>query len=371
MKKSLMAFAGLVALTAGPVLAQSSVTLFGVADATLKFGRGSAANVTALGSGGNSTSRIGFRGTEDLGGGMQAGFWLEAGQQMDSGSFAATNTSNQANGAAGGGGATFNRRSTISLSAGFGELRLGRDIAVTYRNVGDFDPWGDVGVGGTLIDSGINFSTITRGVRVSNSINYFLPANLGGFYGQGQYYMGENAADTVVAGTVTVGKKDGTGGGARLGYAQGPINVALAYGTTKYVSVSPTTGDLTTVNLGGSYDFGVAKLIGLYDTDRVKAAARTQKGTGYLLGVSVPAGAGEVRASYSSYKRKEGLAAGDKQADKFSLGYVHSLSKRTALYATAAFVKNKKGAGQVLNSAQLTSTNDNSSGFDFGMRHSF
>jgi predicted porin len=371
MKKSLMAFAGVAVLSAGPALAQSSVTLFGVADVTLKIGHGSAANVTALGSGGNSTSRIGFRGTEDLGGGMAAGFWLEAGQQMDNGSFTATNTNNQATGAAGSGGMTFNRRSTVSLSAGFGEFRLGRDLAVTYRNVGDFDPWGDVGVGGTILDSAMSFSTITRGVRVSNSINYFLPANLGGFYGQGQYYMGENAADTVVGGVVTVGKKDGTGGGARLGYAQGPINVALAFGTTKYVSVSPTTGDLTTVNLGGSYDFGVAKLIGLYNTDEVKAATRTQKGTGYLLGVSAPMGAGELRASYSSYKRKEGLATGDKQANKLALGYVHNLSKRTALYTTAAFVRNKNGSGIALNSATLTSANDNSSGLDIGLRHSF
>jgi predicted porin len=369
MKKYLLS--SVMVAVSGLACAQSSVTLFGVADATLKFGRGTAGSVTALGSGGNSTSKLGFRGTEDLGGGLSASFWLEAGPQLDNGSFSATNTNNQTGGAAGGGGMTFNRQSTESLSGGFGEIRLGRDRAITYRNVGQFDPWGDVGVGNTLMDSAVSLSSITKGVRVSNSINYFLPATLGGFYGQGQYYMGENATDTIVAGAVTVGKKDGTGAGARVGYALGPVDVALAYSATKFQAVNATSGDQITVNLGGSYDFGVAKLIGLYNLDQVKAPAITQKGLGYLLGVSVPVGVGEFRASYASYKRKEGLATGDKQADKFSLGYVYNLSKRTALYATAAFLKNKNGAGQVLNGAVLTGANDTTSGFDFGLRHSF
>lgn len=69
---------------AGAACAQSSVTLFGIVDATLARGSGSIANRTQLTSGGHTTSRIGFRGVEDLGGGLSAIFWLEAGLAADS-----------------------------------------------------------------------------------------------------------------------------------------------------------------------------------------------------------------------------------------------------------------------------------------------
>ena len=126
MKKSLIALAVLAA--SGAAMAQSSVTLFGVVDATYAYGSGSASNKSQLTNSGYNSSRLGFRGVEDLGGGMTASFWLEAGVNNDNGSGANTNTNNQATGATGGGGLTFNRRSTVSLSGGFGEVRLGRDF---------------------------------------------------------------------------------------------------------------------------------------------------------------------------------------------------------------------------------------------------
>ncbi len=369
MKRNLIFIAALICTSAA--LAQSSVTLFGVADATVKYGRGTAASVTSLGSGGNATSRIGFRGVEDLGGGMSAAFHLEAGYTVDSGLGQASSTNNQTSGALAAGGLNFNRQSTLSLSGTFGEIRLGRDRAATYRNIGDSDPFGDVGVGNTLMDSPINLSSITKAVRVSNSVNYFLPSKLGGVYGQAQYFMGENSADVSSAGVVTAGKKDGTGSGLRLGYEQGALNVAIAYGETKFRSVSATTGDQNTMNIVGNYIFDSAKLMTLYNVDQVKTPTMTQKGVGYLVGLSVPVGAGEIRTSYASYRRKEGLSTGEKQADKFALGYVHHLSKRTAIYSTIGFLKNKNGAGQVLNGAALAGGNDKSSGIDFGLRHIF
>ena len=130
MKKSLIALAVLAA--AGAASAQSSVTLFGVVDATLAFGSGSVADRTQLTNSGYNSSRLGFRGTEDLGGGMSASFWLEAGVNNDDGTGAAHQ--HQQPGYRrrpcrhdGGQGLTFNRRSTVSLAGGWGELRLGRD----------------------------------------------------------------------------------------------------------------------------------------------------------------------------------------------------------------------------------------------------
>ena len=117
----------------GPALSQSSVTLFGIVDAAYSHGSGSIADRDQLTSGGNNSSRVGFRGTEDLGGGLSASFWLEAQFNADNGTGVATNLNNQAPSAgsasAGGGGLTFNRRSTVSLAGSWGEVRLGRDYA--------------------------------------------------------------------------------------------------------------------------------------------------------------------------------------------------------------------------------------------------
>jgi predicted porin len=351
MKKSLIALAVLAA--AGAASAQSSVTLFGIVDATVAFGRGSLTDKTQLTNSGYNSSRLGFRGTEDLGGGMSASFWLEAGVNNDNGSGAATNANNQAAAAALGNGQqglTFNRRSTVSLAGGWGELRLGRDYSPQFWNLTVFDPFGTNGVGTTQTLNSI--ITGVTAVRASNSIGYFLPGNLGGFYGQVQYYMGENND----AGLAT--DDDGNGLGLRVGFASGPFNVALAMSRTEYA-----TGDVKQNNLGGQWDFGVGKLQAHISRDK----AGTLDGKGWLLGGLFPVGAGEIRAAYSRYETD---AAGQPETKKIALGYVHNLSKRTAVYTTWARVKNSGGATQALNGA-TTGANTSSSGLDIGVRHSF
>jgi predicted porin len=352
MKKSLIALA--VLATAGVASAQSSVTLFGIVDATISHGRGSIADRTQLTNSGYNSSRLGFRGTEDLGGGMSASFWLEAGLANDDGQGAATNSNNQASGVgaavAGRQGLTFNRRSTVSLAGGWGEVRLGRDYTPQFWNLTVFDPFGTNGVGTTqVMNSSITGVTL---VRASNSIGYFLPGNLGGFYGQAQVYLGENLQD----GAAT--EDDGRGVGLRVGFAQGPFNVALALSRTNYAA-----GDVRQNNIAGQWDFGMAKLMAEYSRDK----NGTLTGKGGLIGALVPVGAGEVRAAVSRYKVD---AAGNPQTTKLALGYVHNLSKRTALYTTVARLKNKGGAAQSLGGS-VTAANANSTGFDFGVRHSF
>ena len=352
MKKSLIALA--VLASAGVASAQSSVTLFGIVDATLAFGKGSVSNKTQLTNSGYNSSRLGFRGTEDLGGGMSASFWLEAGVNNDNGSGAATNLNNQTTGTsaatAGTQGLTFNRRSTVSLGGGWGEVRLGRDYTPQFWNLTVFDPFGTNGVGAsqTLLSTQAG----PTAVRASNSIGYFLPGNLGGFYGQLQYSMGENLRNAP-------NSKDGDGMGFRAGYANGPANAALSYSRTRFA-----TGDIKTTNLGGQWDFGVAKLMGHYVRDRVSGGAT---GKGGLIGGLVPVGPGEIRLAYSTYKTD---VAGNPKTNKIALGYVHNLSKRTAVYATYARLKNSGGAAQALNGS-LNQANANSTGYDFGVRHSF
>ena len=366
MKKSLIALA--VLASAGAAYAQSSVTLFGIVDATIARGTGSISKKFQLTNSGYNSSRLGFRGTEDLGGGMAASFWLEAGVSNDDGQGAPTNNNNQSGGVfnsttganapvrPGSQGLTFNRRSTVSLSGGWGEVRLGRDYTPQFWNLTVFDPFGTNGVGTTqTLSSSLGGPVI---VRASNSMGYFLPGNLGGFYGQLMHYRGENNTNSFNS----VGQSnngDGNGTSVRVGYGNGPVNVALAYAKTKYA-----TGDIKSANLGGQYDFGVAKLMGHYARDEVSNGAT---GKGYLIGGLVPVGPGEIRLAYSQYKNN---LAGDPKTRKFALGYVHNLSKRTALYVTAARVRNDGGAAQALNGA-TTAANGSSNGYDFGIRHSF
>lgn len=345
----------------GLAAAQSSVTLFGIVDATLQRGSGSTASRMQLGSGGNSTSRIGFRGTEDLGGGMSASFWLEGALSVDSGEGGPTNSNNQASGAgaavAGRQGILFGRRSTVSLAGGWGEVRLGRDYSVQYYNRFEFDPFGNNGVGASQTNAGSLGGPVSS--RVSNAVMYFLPANLGGFYGEGQYYLGENASN---AGAT---KSDGNGGGVRLGYRAGALNVAIAHARTKYAATA-TTGDVASTNIGGRYEWGDFAGMAGYYRDKVNATTGLT-GRGPQVGGIFRVGAGEIKAEWSAYKTS---AAGSPQSRKISLGYVHNLSKRTALYATYARVRNSGGAATALNGA-ITAANQSSSGFDLGVRHSF
>ncbi len=367
MKKSLIALA--VLATAGVASAQSSVTLFGIVDATLSHGTGSISNKTQLTNSGYNSSRLGFRGTEDLGGGMSASFWLEAGLSNDNGTGVATNTNNQASGATGGAtGLVFNRRSTVSLAGGWGEVRLGRDYTPQFWNLTVFDPFGTNGVGTTMAAQSI--ITGVTSVRASNTLGYFLPGNLGGFYGQVQYYLGENNSDAGTPAGST--KKDGNGAGLRFGFANGPFNVAVALSRTKY-----DAGDVQQNNIAGQWDFGVAKLMAEYSRDKNEAlnvgttaapVIADATGKGWLIGSLIPVGAGEIRVAYSRYRVEFG--GFEPQSSKLALGYVHNLSKRTALYATVARINNKNGASVALGGA-TTAANENSTGYDFGIRHSF
>ncbi|MET3496960.1 porin [Variovorax boronicumulans] len=414
MKKSLVALAALA--VAGVASAQSSVTLFGVVDASISGYSSTSRDLNGatfldpfyvnqgsvkrsqrvLANSGYNSSRLGFRGTEDLGGGLAASFWLEAPISNDNGQE---------------GIATFARRSTVSLSGGFGEIRLGRDYTPTFWNDTVFDPFGTNGVGTNLIStangsfgafgtpaaSTAGFTNVGNSnyVRASNTVGYFLPPNLGGFYGQVMYGFSEKTKYSPGLSTPDVenSQRQGRYVGGRFGYANGPLDVALAYGSSTvgddyYLG---TTNKVNTLNLGASYDFGPVKLFGEISQAKNKtdfenrdffATNTDTKLKGYLIGVTVPVGAGLIRASYSSVKYDLNQTVGlfevadpDPKANKIALGYVHNLSKRTALYATIARVSNKNGAALTVGGPAFLSngtfTPKNSTGYDFGIRHAF
>lgn len=358
MKKSLIALAVMAA--SGAAMAQSSVTLFGIVDVTVRHLRADGAgNQTILSHSGYNTARLGFRGTEDLGGGMKASFWLEAGHQPDDGRGQATSTNN-AGGTTGGGGLTFNRRSTVSLSSGFGEVRLGRDYVPTFWNYTIFDPFGTTGVGSSL---NVNATTgVPTFVRASNSIGYFLPANLGGFYGQVMYAFGEGAPDTA-------NEDDGRYVGLRLGYGTGPFNVAFAWGRTEYDATSALGGDYRAWNIGGSWDLGMAKILARYSRDEIDEPVLNGEQRAWLIGALVPVGAGEIRASYTD--SRVDTNTGEPRARQFALGYVHNLSKRTALYATYSRLSNRDNGRFGIQGFGPANAGGDATGLDLGVRHSF
>jgi predicted porin len=333
-------------------LAQSSVTLFGIADVTARrVSNSGATSVTQLASGGLNTSRFGLRGTEDLGGGYSAGFWLEGALLIDSGTGGGSNTNNQASGATPAGGLTFGRRSSVSLYAPWGELRIGRDLVPQILTTTYYDPFFNVGVGASQTFNSL--ITGPTGVRASNSIS-LLTRPGPGFIGHLMYYMGENASGSA-------NSKDGTGVGIRLGYAFDTLEVTASTSDTKYVGANTRQ---TTV--GAIWNFGAGKLTGVVNDDRSGAL----KARGFNVGVIVPLRQHEFKAAYSQYKIDNNLLS--PMAKKISLGYAYNLSKRTALYTAVGYVKNSNGAtATAAPGAPAARANGNSTGLDLGVRHMF
>jgi predicted porin len=353
MKKSLLALAVLGAF-AGVASAQSTVTLFGVVDVNarnVKNGDNDALNT--MSTDGNASSRLGFRGVEDLGGGLSAGFWLEAGLAADTGNMGGSNgLTAPTNGSAN----IFNRRSTVSLLGGWGELRLGRDYTPSFWNTTIFDPFGTNGVGAftNLSNNGLGTNAITY-VRANNSAGYFLPSNLGGLYGQVQVSAQEGGAVN--------GNKQFSG---RIGYAAGPFNIAVSHGSTDTLQGAAEV-KYKHSNVAGSWNFGFMNLMAQYDM--LDASAREQKT--YLIGAVVPLGQGEFKVAYTKADQSGG-GFDSADADQIAVGYVYNLSKRSAMYGHLSRIKNKSPlAAFAIAGGAGSAANDTSRGFEVGVRHSF
>ena len=326
--------------------AQSAVTLFGTLDVNARYVKNGDNSLKSLSTDGATTSRFGVRGVEDLGDGLQAGFWLESGVGADEGTAGDVKNSK-----------FWNRRSTISLLGNFGEVRLGRDTVPTYLGFSDYDAFGTAGVatGDKFVTStaGKLTSTVETLKRADNQISYFTPNSLGGFYGQASVAAGEGSAGNKYI-------------GGRAGYAKGPLNASLSYGQTT------VTGNdkFNLVAVGASYDFSVVKVTGYYTQSKFGV----RKLAVYNLGAQVPVSqAGVVRVSYVNANASTSGATNLNDGRQFAIGYLHNLSKRTALYATVAKVNN--GTDGMYNVVTSTSpvlvAGKSSTGYEFGVRHSF
>jgi len=355
--------------------AQSSVTLYGVVDnAIQRTTAGGVGSVNALSTGGNATSRIGFRGTEDLGGGWRAGFWLESGQSTDTGTGRATNSNNQVNGATVAGALTFDRMSYVSLGHDrYGDLRLGHDFVPTHYNSIMFDPFTTVGVGriGNFTFSGLGTTPVPTAITASNTVSYWLPKSLGSVYGMAMVASGENSS-------AAANSNDGNLVGGRLGYFANGFDIAGAVSRTRYVSTA-TLGNFTHANLGASWDGGFAKFYGLYNVVKVELLTGDVRKHTAELGVLAPVGPGKVKASYArledrsagGVRNTNGSARSDNDAQQLAVGYVYDFSRRTALYGTYARINNKGQGAYNVSGGLAPLPGRNSSGIEIGMRHSF
>lgn len=304
------ALTAVLVLTAGAVSAQSSVTLYGIVDAAVeRAANGSGVSATRLVSGQGSASRIGFRGTEDLGGGLRAIFNLEAAMNVDNGTGGAT-----------GGGLMFNRQSWVGLAGNWGQITAGRQFRPEARAVFGMDPFD---AGSVASPPNTYANTV---FRADNALVYESP-RIAGFVGRVMYAFGERA------GNIPGALNDI---GASLQYYNGPVYLAYGYDSQRNAAA---TDRRKWNSLGGSYDFGAAKLYAAYRTRKENAAALDE--TNYWLGVGVPIGALTLQGTVG---RVNDRRAANRDAKGWSLGAEYLLSKRTDVYMRYAKLTNENGA---------------------------
>jgi predicted porin len=336
--------AALVAATPLFAAAQTNVTLYGIMDAAVSSQKtgGPEGRQTVVNSGNQSSSRIGFRGTEDLGNGLKAVFNLEAGASIDTG---------------GTDSALFGRRAVVGLEGDFGSVTLGREYSPIAAVAGATDAFGQGFYGSNL--SAFTTNRLTR--RLSNSVNYKSPS-FAGFRVIAAYSAGEAVTPT----TPNVPSGDLKGIGAE--YLQGPLYLGAAFHTVKRLA----SGDDKESAAGAAYTFadlgGFEIKANWMQADREATPAKYKQ---YNLGGSMPFGAHRVYANFQ--QQKLGAAKGN----TFALAYTYSLSKRTNLYATYADLSNNSTGVFGLTSSSVTVTPPATSlGADpsvlsLGIRHTF
>jgi predicted porin len=408
MKKSLLALAVIGAFT-GSAFAADNVQLYGIIDMGVAHytgvkpsaGTGSA-SFTGLQSGIQSPSRIGLKGTEDLGGGLKAIFNAETGFCAAGQNVTGGNSSGYCSG-----GGFMQRQAYVGLTGGFGTVVAGRLYNPAYNNQVAIDPFaygltGSIGNTSLIAQNGVaNLS------RADQTLAYVTP-DFSGFNATLAYTFNVGSAAQPLVTSVIPPVPSTTGNAGNPGnnpgtsraiwlsgnYNNGPITAGVDYsqisnmqnfgatagvlnadGTVKTpAAASPFSvgAKLKMYDIFGGYDFGIAKVVGLYSNLKVDGMSGSQKQ--WMLGATVPVGPGAVLASYSVYKNDMGSPASAPQAKQAAIGYTYALSKRTNLYTSYSHISNSNGAAIVANSNASTNAgvvNTGSNGFALGIRHKF
>jgi predicted porin len=386
MQKKLIALA-IAAISAAPAFAQSNVTIYGRADYGYLSRSGDDGAVVntdrknEFASGLGAGSRIGFKGSEDLGNGLKTIFQMEFGLGLDGSASTA---------AAGGNSATWwNRNSYIGVTGNFGTVVGGKLDGVRYGIFNKYDAFGGGNVG--------NFTQMTAQVdRAENAIAYISPKFGGGFDLTLAYAMhigtnnplalatqeGGNAvgAATCATNATVCNGNDGDAGlnTIRLAYGNGPISVDLDWERVSFKSkgaagsTASLVDDITVMTIGGSYNFGMVKVSALWDN--LKTDGRNGTGTladvdSWMLSASVPYGNFVFKGTYGETEDDQ---INNSEGKKFGLGLQYNLSKRTNIYANYGKISNDRAATyRISPAANSQGAGYGVTGFDVGMAHSF
>lgn len=292
MKKSFIALAVLGAF-AGAASAQSNVEVYGGINLGLVKQTGLKTQMVDGADIGSGSSRIGFRGVEDLGGGLKAGFVVET-------DFAADHVQATRFG---------QRNSYIDLMGSFGTVRMGRHLNPANYQVGAFHAFGtDYG------NASASKILANEGARYNNAISYLTP-NFSGFTAQVTVATSEADSFTAGAGNAT----NRTPKAFRIAYGAGPIKAGFAY------SKDGPSGTDNVIQLGGSYDFGMATVMATWEDNNNQV-----DGNAYAVGARIPVGAFGIRASFGKDDTSAQFGATD--VKQYGIGFDYALSKRTGVY---------------------------------------
>ncbi len=347
----------------GVASAQSSVTISGRLDARVGYTAKVAAGAAkvAVGEDGGA-NQIRFAVVEDLGGGLRA--VGDVGMRFNIATGLAQNGTRP----------LFQGETRVGVVGGFGTIKLGRGLTAVQGPIGAADPWGVTTVAGTVYAPGFatDYAVGNEG-RIDQGIFYTSP-RIGGLT------VGFSMSPRKLTSSSVTSTK--THSSVYVGYAAGPLSLNAGHEQNR-------VGD-TMTPIWASYDLGVVRLIGHYNTikggstlDRTgvtlaaTAAAVNSGATGasggvavagkidnYGIGAVIPMGANSIRLGYSTWNGNG--SAGQKDDVKMAAGIRHDLSKRTYLHANMATQtrKNNTGATPDVSNAKQTF-------FDMGVVHAF
>lgn len=293
MKKTILAALVLAAL-ASSAQAQSNVTVYGVVDLGYAKITGKPLVLRE-----NHASRLGFRASEDLGGGLKAIVNLETQILADTGAQQ---------------GALFERQANVGFTGAFGTVIAGRTKNIVDGALGRVEPFKADGVIGKINENMMRVGV--SGSRVSNAVTYTTPI-MSGFGAALQYVLSE--------------VKDADDGvDLLLAYERNAFSLHAGY--ERSVHASATSPDASMYTLGAAYKIGNATVTAAYAEGDTKVAARGEF-TGYLVGLKYKFGQGEFKAVASRQQQSNNVVTDADRVKQYGLGYDYFLSKRTDLYA--------------------------------------
>lgn len=351
MKKSLIALAVAGAVSAPAFAATSNVDVYGVMNIAIEDTNGTLVSPGVV----SNTSRIGFKGTEDLGGGLKAVWQIESGI---SGNGTVTGT----------GAALANRNTFVGLAGGFGTVVMGRHDTPYKLGTGSLDPFAD-----TIADynlgrlNGVELLMNSHDARVGSALAYISPTWSGFHFAAAMVLENEAAA---------AGFEDSSDALSLTGvYSNGPLFASLSYQNVKDIVAAGADSKATKLGLG--YTFGDAKVGFIYE--KVKADTTTSDRKTWLLNGSYAMGPMVLKAQYGKVDNAFFSTTANVDQTMWSLGLDYNLSKRT----TAYFVYGNGDSNQTVAALTLatpvtgataamsaTSAND-VSGWNIGIKHSF